>query len=94
MNPNPNPVQPQSEQVGIYTITNDSIVIQDGDTEELIVLGRFLVESRVQDSTRRGQVQAATVAATGLTYDFFRFLRRPHYRLIKKHLRLSKVQQR
>ncbi|MCF7258905.1 hypothetical protein, partial [Escherichia coli] len=26
---------------------------------------------------RRGQVQAATTAATGLAYDFFRFLRRP-----------------
>jgi len=26
---------------------------------------------------RRGQVQAATTAAIGLAYDFFRFLRRP-----------------
>ncbi|WP_338326491.1 ProQ/FINO family protein [Enterobacter hormaechei] len=30
-----------------------------------------------QRQDRRGQVQAATTAATSLAYDFFRFLKRP-----------------
>ncbi|MDQ7212706.1 hypothetical protein RCH46_28225, partial [Serratia fonticola] len=36
---------------------------------------RLPVAQQRQD--RRGQVQAATTAATSLAYDFFRFLKRP-----------------
>ena len=60
-----------AEQVAVLTTERDTL------SGKAAQQAADLAEAQ-QRQDRRGQVQAATAAATGLAYDFFRFLKRPH----------------
>ena len=66
MSANHNSMPLINKLIGIYTLTHNSIVLIDGDVETLIVLGLFLVLSRVQDSKLNTSYSCSAYSPNGV----------------------------